>query len=383
MVDRPLLIQKLRYSLKLNPVTALLGPRQCGKTTLALMLSSGKESTYFDLENPLDMARLDNPLRALENLKGVIVIDEIQRQPKLFELLRVLSDRRPLPARFLILGSASLELIRRSSESLAGRVGFVDMGGLSLMEVGFSKFERLWFRGGFPRSFLAKTEKDSEAWRENFIRTFLERDIPQLGINIPALTLRRFWAMVAHYHAQIWNGSEIGASLGIAHTTSRQYLDILTGAFVVRQLPPWFENAGKRTVKSPKIYVRDSGLLHSLLRVTDSRSLEEHPKLGASWEGFVLEEIISRTGDRDAYFWATHAGAELDLVIIRGGKRYGFEIKYADAPKLTKSMRIAKKDLKLKQLCVVYPGTKTYPLDDGIDCIALTELESIIQRHWK
>ena len=380
IIQRPKLIHQLRATLRQNPVTALLGPRQCGKTTLALTLDLGRKSTYFDLENPLDRARLQNPLRALENLKGVVVIDEIQRQPELFELLRVLSDRRPLQTHFLILGSASLELIRRSSESLAGRIAFVDMGGFSLTEIGFQKLYRLWFRGGFPRSFLARTEADSAAWRENFIRTFLERDIPQLGIRVPSLTLRRFWTMVAHYHGQIWNGSEIGASLGIAHTTSRQYLDVLTGAFVIRELPPWFENTGKRTVKSPKVYIRDSGLLHSLLRITDFRGLEEHPKLGASWEGFVLEQILNSAGERDAYFWATHGGAELDLILIRRGKRWGFEIKYADAPTLTKSMGIAKKDLRLKHLWVIYPGKKAYPLEEGIDCIGLGELEGLARK---
>jgi len=357
----------------------LLGPRQCGKTTLASSLHATKNFSYFDLENPLDIARLENPVRALESLKGIVVIDEIQRQPKLFELLRVLSDRHPLPARFLILGSASLELIRHSSESLAGRIGFIDMGNFSLDEVGLPKLNRLWFRGGFPKAFLAKSESGSAIWLENFIRTFLERDIPQLGIRIPSLSLRRFWTMVAHYHGQIWNGSEIGASLGIAHTTSRGYLDILTGAFVIRQVLPWFENTGKRIVKAPKVYIRDSGILHSLLRIQNFTALQSHPKLGASWEGFVLEQILCKTGDRDAYFWATHAGAEIDFVLLRKGKRWGIEAKYTDAPTLTKSMSTAMKDLKLHHLWVIYPGPKSYSLAKNIDCIGLNDLPIVTQ----
>lgn len=379
LIKRLQLLHKIEIGLKRVPVTALLGPRQCGKTTLAHMVAIERQGyAYFDLENPLDITQLENPMRSLERLKGLVIIDEIQRMPALFKVLRVLSDRRPLPARFLILGSASFELIEKSSESLAGRIEFVDMGGFSISEVGLDKSERLWFRGGFPNAFLAKKERDAESWRENFIRTFLERDIPQLGLRIPALTLRRFWTMVAHYHGQIWNGSEIGASLGIAHTTTRQYLDILTGAFVVRQLPPWFENVGKRLVKSPKIYVRDSGIFHSLLRIPDLKNLETHPKLGASWEGFILEQILMQTGDRDAYFWATHAGAELDLVLIRKGKRWGFEFKLSDAPTVTKSMRIAIDDLNLRHLWIVYNGKKSYTLDKKIDCIGLKELSSVL-----
>src|SRR3989338_1808927 len=331
MIQRIELFQKISRSLKQYPVTALLGPRQCGKTTLALSLKQ-RRFTYFDLENPVDLSRLQNPVGALKSLKGLVVIDEIQRLPKLFEILRVFSDRKPIPARFLILGSASPELIRHSSESLAGRIGFVDMGGFSIYEIKPPLWRRLWVRGGFPRSFLARSDRESGSWRENFIRTFLERDIPQLGIRIPAMTLRRFWTMIANYHGQVWNGSEIGASLGIAHTTSRQYLDILTGAFMTRQIAPWFENVGKRVVKSPKVYLRDLGLLHSLLQIKDFKDLEGHPKLGASWEGFVIEQILAKTGQRDVYFWATHAGAELDLLIIRKGKRWGIEIKHSDAP---------------------------------------------------
>jgi len=378
MIQRPQIIECLQTAVRHNPVTALLGPRQCGKTTIARLFGSARKSHYFDLENPVDKARLENPLRALERLEGLIVIDEIQRRPDLFELLRVLSDRRPERSKFLILGSASFELIRRSSESLAGRIGFVDMGGFTLRELKQKEAQKLWLRGGFPKSFLAGSYAQSSSWREDFIRTFLERDIPQLGIRVPAATLRRFWTMLAHYHGQTWNGSEIGASLGVAHTTARQHLDILTGAFVVRQVSPWFENVGKRVVKSPKVYVRDSGLFHSLLHIDQFETLEGHPKLGASWEGFVLEQILSRVGERDTYFWATHSGAELDLMAVRKGKRWGFEIKYADAPHLTKSMKIAKKDLQLRHLWVVYPGTRSYSLGDKIDCIGLNGLEAAL-----
>lgn len=376
-VQRPDLLQRLESSLKRSRVSALLGPRQCGKTTLARQIERRHSSTYFDLENPLDLARLENAQMVLSALRGIVIIDEIQRKPDLFPLLRVLSDRRPLPARFLVLGSASPELMRRSSESLAGRIEFVDMAGFSLTEVGFKKRQRLWMRGGFPNSFLAKTERESERWRENFIRTFLERDLPQLGHRIPAATMRRFWTMAAHYHGQIWNSSEIGKSLGIAHTTARDYLDLLTGALVVRQLLPWFENVGKRVVKSQKVYIRDSGLLHSLLRISSQKVLEEHPKYGASWEGFALDQVLGLAGERDAYFWATHSGAELDLLLIRKGKPWGFEFKCLDAPTLTKSMKIAMKDLKLAKLWVVYPGDKSYPLDEKIECISLDKLPPI------
>lgn len=371
MIKRPELLQKIRAGLSRSRVTALLGPRQCGKTTLAKKIQQEKSGQYFDLENPLDARRLENPQLVLSKLKGLVIIDEVQRKPGLFALLKTLADRRPLPARFLILGSASPELVRQASESLAGRVEYVDMEGFNLWEVGFRQQEKLWLRGGFPLSFLAKSNADSLAWRENFIRTFLERDLPQLGFNLPAIMLRRFWTMLAHYHGQVWNGSEIGKSLGVAHTTTRRYLDLLSHALVVRQLPPWHGNMKKRLVKSPKIYIRDSGLVHSLLRLDDQATLMSHPKLGASWEGFALGQILSRFGERDAYFWATHAGAELDLMLLRKGKRWGFEFKYADAPGLTKSMRIALEELKLERLWVIYPGTADYPLHEKVEVIGL------------
>lgn len=376
-----MLIQRTDFSaqieagLQRSPVTALLGPRQCGKTTLARQIAAARDGTFFDLENPVDEARLQNPQLVLEPLKGVVVLDEIQRRPDLLPLLRVLADRRPLPCRFLVLGSASPELIRGASESLAGRVQFVDLTGFTLAEVGAGRQDQLWLRGGFPDSFLADDDAASWAWRENFIRTFLERDIPQLGSQIPAATLRRFWTMLAHHHGQIWNGAEIGASLGVAPPTARRYLDLLVGAFVVRQLPPWFENAGKRVVKSPKVYVRDSGLLHALLNLPRRAALESHPKLGASWEGFALEQVLNWAGERKAYFWATHGGAELDLLVMRNGKRWGFEFKCQDAPKMTRSMHIALEDLKLERLWVIHPGTARYPLHERAECLGLRELD--------
>jgi predicted AAA+ superfamily ATPase len=372
MIERLRLLNRLQASLKRSQVTSLLGPRQCGKTTLARMLASRQKSFYFDLENSRDIARMENPMRSLEDLRGTIIIDEIQRHPDLLKTLRVFADRRPQPARFLILGSASFDLIRKASESLAGRVEFVDMSGFSLEEVGPENVNRLWYRGGYPRAFIARSNGDCEIWRESFIRTFLERDIPQLGIRVPALTLRRFWTMVAHYHAQIWNGSEIGASLGVSHVTARQYLDILTGTFVLRQLLPWFENLGKRMVRSPKVFVRDSGLFHSLLRIPDLKALESHPKLGASWEGFAMEQVLGFTGERDAYFWATHSGAELDLLLFRRGKRWGFEFKYSDAPRLTKSLRVALEDLSLERAWIVYPGRDSYPIHEKVEVIPLS-----------
>ena len=358
-------------------MTAILGPRQCGKTTLAREIGRRENAAYFDLEDPNDQARLANPQLVLESLRGVVILDEIQRRPELTMLLRVLADRRPLPCRFIVLGSASPDLMRRASDSLAGRIHFVDMGGFTLGEVGVGQRDQLWRRGGFPPSFLADNDEDSRQWRLSFVRTFLERDMPQLGVQVPAEMLRRFWTMVAHYHGQLWNGSEIGASPGVTHHTTRKYLDLLTGAYVVRQLQPWFENLGKRVVKSPKVYVRDSGLLHALLGIPDFPALQGHPKLGASWEGFVIEQILSWAGERNAYFWATHSRAELDLMVLAQGKRWGFEVKYQDAPTITKSMRIAMQDLKLERLWVVYPGQSGYPMDEKIECVSLAQLSQI------
>lgn len=311
---------------------------------------------------------------ALRSLRGVVIIDEIQRRPDLFPLLRVLADRRPLPARFLILGSASPELLRQSSETLAGRVETVPLEGFRLVDVGIAHQDRHWLRGGFPLAFTARGEPDSVAWRRQFLQTFLERDIPQLGIRIPALALRRFWSMLAHHHGQIWNAAELARGMGVGEATVRRYLDLLAGVFMVRQLPPWFENLGKRQVKSPKIYVRDSGLLHVLLGVSSRRDLEMHPKVGASWEGYAVEEVLKALQPDEAYFWATHQGAELDLLLFKNGKRIGVECKRSDSPSLTPSMRIAMADLRLDRLHVVYPGDRRYALAKNIDVMPLGDL---------
>jgi hypothetical protein len=377
ILPRPELLNRVRAGLGRSPVVTILGPRQCGKTTLARIVAREQGATYLDLEDSRDDARLAEPWLALEGLRGLVVLDEVQRRPGLLPVLRVLADRRPLPARFLLLGSASPDLVRGASESLAGRVEFVDMGGFTVEEVGASRWRRLWLRGGFPDSFLAASTDAAGAWRESFVRTFLERDLPQLGVRVPAAQLRRFWTMLAHYHGQTWNGAEIAASLGVAHATTRRYLDLLTGAFVVRQLQPWFENVGKRVVKSPKVYVRDSGLLHSLLGIETEPALQAHPKLGASWEGFALEQVLSWRLERQAFFWATHGGAELDLLVSSGGRRWGFEFKYADAPRMTRSIHVALEDLKLDRVFVVHPGSRSYPLHERVECVGLADLPRV------
>lgn len=374
MIDRAIDRGQVSRALKRSRIVALLGPRQCGKTTLAREFVPADSPNYFDLEDPTGLARLAEPDLALRSLRGLVVIDEIQRRPDLFPLLRVLADRRPLPARFLILGSASPELLRQSSETLAGRIETVPLEGFRLADVGIARQDRHWLRGGFPLAFTARSEPDSVTWRREFLRTFLERDIPQLGIRIPALALRRFWSMVAHHHGQIWNGAELARSMGVGESTARRYLDLLAGVFMVRQLPPWFENLGKRQVKSPKIYVRDSGLLHVLLGVTSRRDLEMHPKVGASWEGYAVEEVLKALEPDEAYFWATHQGAELDLLLFKSGKRIGVECKRSDAPSLTPSMRIALANLKLDHLHVVYPGDRQYALAKNVDALPLGDL---------
>ena len=374
MVSRPAFLAAIDTALRRSQVAALLGPRQSGKTTLARVVAERERATYFDLEDPRAVARLETPMLTLEPLRGLVVIDEIQRRPELLPLLRVLADRDPLPARFLVLGSASPTLMRDASESLAGRIEFVDLGGFDVTEVGSEAWERLWLRGGLPRSFLAETDDDSFAWREGFVRTFLERDIPQLGIRIASATLRRFWTMLAHYHGQIWRASEFGRSFGLSDHTVRRYLDLLAGTYVVRQLPPWFENLSKRQVKRPKIFISDSGLLHSLLDLRAADALAGHPKLGASWEGFAMEQVLRIGGARNAYFWATHAGAELDLLMMRNGDRWGFEFKYADAPRVTKSMHVALNDLQLDRLWVVYPGRQAYALHEKVAVVPLVDV---------
>ena len=374
MIERPFDLQLVRRALKRSRIVALLGPRQSGKTTLARQLVAADSLNYFDLEDPPSLARLTEADSALRPLRGMVVIDEIQRRPDLFPLLRVLADRKPLPARFLILGSAAPELLKQSSETLAGRLETVPLEGFRLADLGTRMQTRHWLRGGFPLSFTARTEADSVAWRKQFLQTFLERDLPQFGVTIPSVALRRFWNMLAHYHGQIWNAAELARALAVNESTVRRYLDLLTGVFMVRQLPPWFENLGKRQVKAPKIYLRDTGLLHTLLGITNQHDLEHHPKVGASWEGYAVEEVLKALQPDEAYFWATHNGAELDLLLFKNGRRIGVECKRADAPTLTPSMRTALTDLKLDELYVVYPGEKRYPLTKQVEVVPLAQL---------
>jgi len=375
-IKRAAYLQIIRQRLQDNPIVSLLGPRQAGKTTLARMLASQASEPvhFFDLESPADLARLANPELVLRPLGGLVVLDEIQRRPDLFPLLRVLADRPACPARFLILGSASPALVKEGSESLAGRVSFVDVTGFSLHEVGADAMSTLWWRGGFPRAWLAPSDAAARQWLDDFRRTFLERDIPQLGIQVPAATLGRFWTMLAHYHGQVLNLAELARALGSSEPTARRYLDILSGTYVVRQLVPWFANLKKRQVRSPKVYIRDSGLLHALLGIVDMAGLQSHPKLGASWEGFCLEQILSVSGDRDACFWGTHGGAELDLLLSHGGRRLGIEFKYSDQPTTTRSMRVATQDLALDHLYVVHPGEHEFLLDEAITAVPLPRM---------
>lgn len=378
MIDRHRHQKRLEKLLARNPVVAIIGARQVGKTTLArtLIKGLGKPATVFDLERGQDLARLEDPELALRDLRGIVVLDEIQRRPELFPTLRVLADRPRCSARFLVLGSASPDLLRQSSETLAGRIAYHELPGLSLGEVGSKNLDRLWLRGGFPRSYTPRSHGESVDWRRDFLQTFLERDIPQLGISIPARTLERFWAMLAHYHGNVWNASEFGRSFGVSHHVTRRYLDALEATFMVRVLQPWASNIGKRQVKSPKVYFRDSGILHRFLDIDTMRDLERHPKIGASWEGFLLEAIVHRLGARagDCYFWATHTGAELDLMITSRGRRYGFEIKRTTSPRITPSMRSALDDLQLTRLDVVYAGTETFPLSKRIRAVAAVRL---------
>ncbi len=374
MIERRRWLGELRAALGRSRVVALLGPRQSGKTTLARAILPPDSPAYFDLEDPRSLARLSEPMTALAPLRGTVVIDEVQRRPELFPVLRVLADRSPLPARFLILGSASPELLRQSSETLAGRMETLALSGFTLEEVGASALRKHWRRGGFPPAYVARSERASFVWRDHFVRTFLERELPQIGITIPAATLHRFWTMLAHYHGGIWNAAEAARSLGVSEPTTRRYLDLLSGLFLIRQLQPWHENLKKRQVKAPKVYLRDSGLLHVLLGLATEREILSHPKLGASWEGYAVEETLKTVRPEDAYFWATHTGAELDLLLIKGGRRYGVEVKYQDAPRLTPSMRAALADLKLQRLTVLYPGEVRYELQPRVSVVPLAQL---------
>jgi len=369
LIERPLLRARIARALSRSRVAALAGPRQVGKTTLARSFLAADHPGYFDLENPLSLARLSEPMTALSPLRGLVVIDEIQRMPELFPVLRVLADREGTPARFLLLGSASPALLRASSESLAGRIEVIEVGGFVLEETGADSADALWLRGGFPRSFLAETNADSRTWRQQFLQALVERDLPQLGAALAPAALLRFLTMLAHYHGQIWNAAEPARSLGISEITVRRYLDLLTGTYLVRQLPPWFANIGKRQVRSPKIYWRDCGLLHQLLGIADEQALLSHPRCGASWEGFALEHMLQRLQPDEAYFWATHTGAELDALLIKDGRRLGLEIKRADAPRLTSSMRHALDDLELDALWVIYPGSLRYRLHERIEVL--------------
>ena len=374
MIERTALQQTVQQALARSRVVALIGPRQCGKTTLARRFVPPDSVNYFDLEDPVSLARLDQPMTALSGLTGLVVIDEIQRRPELFPILRVLCDRDPLPARFLVLGSASPVLLRQSAESLAGRIEIVTMAGFSLAEVGAAAQARHWQRGGFPLAFLAASDEDSLAWRKNFIQTFLERDLPQLGSAIPAASFYRFWSLLAHYHGQVWNAAEAARALDVSESTTRRYLDLLEGVFMVRQLAPWYANLAKRQIKSPKVYLRDTGLLHQLLGIRTEQELLLHPKSGASWEGYVIEEVIKAVAPDEVYFWGTHAGAELDLLLVKHGRRLGVECKRMDAPRLTASMQIALADLALDHLTVIYPGDRPYPLADRVTVVPLAAI---------
>ena len=374
-------LRRVRLLLREFPVVALLGPRQVGKTTLARQLVTPRRgpTTWFDLENPADLARLADPGLELRPLRGLVVLDEIHRLPDVFPLLRVLADRPRTPARFLVLGSASPDLLRQTSETLAGRVAFHELDGFGLREV--EDLDRLWLRGGFPLSYLARTGPASRRWLDGFIRTFLTRDVPDLGSAVPPLTMRRFWTMLAHWHGQIWNGAEFGRAFGVSHTTVRRYLDLLTSVFVVRQLPPWHENVRKRQVRSPKVYVADSGVLHALLGLSTREAVLSHPKVGASWEGFVIRQIVQllAASPEQCFHWSTHSGAELDLLVVAGNRRYGFEVKRAEAPRSTPSMRSAFETLGLDRLDVVHAGTQSYAIAPGVRALPAARLTKALR----
>ena len=359
-------LKEVKRGLKRSPIVMLLGPRQCGKTTLARQFIQADDPNYFDLEEPAVAEIMEQPMTTLNGLKGLVVIDEVQKQPGIFPVLRVLADREAQPAQFLILGSASPQLYRQASESLAGRVDIVDMQGFDLTEISHKNSEKLWLRGGFPRSFLARSNSDSMRWRNNFIRTFLEQDLASLGFGMSPAAMGRFWKMISHYHGQLWNGNEIANSLGIAPNTARSYLDALEQTYMIRRLQPWYTNIGKRLVKTPKVYFRDSGIFHSLQGITHRADLQMHPKLGASWEGFALETILQILRPPEAYFYAVHSGSELDLFLPMGKQRLGVEFKRQDAPKLTRSIRIAMDDLDLSELWIIYPGSREYRLADNV-----------------
>jgi predicted AAA+ superfamily ATPase len=378
MLDRPRYSALVNRRLQVFPAVSILGPRQVGKTTLARLIAANTPSQFFDLEDPVSLRALGEPATVLGRLSGLVVIDEVQRKPELFEVLRVLIDRPGRPATFLLLGSASPSLVQGVSETLAGRTGFVDLAGFDLSEVGTELLSRLWLRGGYPRSFLAPDDSLSLDWRRGFLRSFVERDVPALGFSIPSTALLRFWQMLSHYHGNLINYAELARSLDLSESTARRYVDLLQGTYMVRLLQPWYQNVGKRQVKSPKVYVRDSGLLHALLELPDMASIERNPKLGASWEGFALEQVLALAVDWERYFWATQGGAELDLLLVRGERKIGFEFKWSDAPSTTKSMHTAMRDLGLEKLWVVYPGSDRYILHEKIEAVPLAQTETVL-----
>ncbi len=382
LIPRTYHVSQIMSRMEQNPVVAIIGARQVGKTTITHEIATLIKMPIhrFDLEDPEDLARLNEPKLALKDLTGLVIIDEIQRKPELFPLLRVLADRDDKAAQFLILGSASPKLLKQSSESLAGRISYYSLNGFAVDEIDSKDELKLWIRGGFPRSYLASSEKESFAWRKDFIRTFLERDIPQLGFHIPAMTLHRFWNMLAHYHGQIWNGSELGRAFGMSHASVKRYVDLLTDALVVWQLKPWYQNMSKRQVKAPKVYIRDSGILHGLLGIESFLALEKHPKIGASWEGFVLSELLHqlKVEPSEAYFWATHAGAELDLLVFINGQPIGFEIKRTTSPKMTPSINNSLTDLKLDRLFVIHAGDHEFQIHEKVNAIPMASIQNLI-----
>jgi predicted AAA+ superfamily ATPase len=376
MIKRQSIQGTLRNALDRSRVVVMVDPRQCGKTTLARQILDPESPNYFDLEDPANLARLDEPMTALADLRGTVIIDEVQRRPDLFPILRVLADRTEQPARFLLLGSVSGDLLRQTSESLAGRMEMITLGGFSMEELGVDSEQGLWLRGGFPLSLLASDDENSFIWRKKFVQTLLERDFPQWGVRVPAIALLRFWTMLAHYHGQTWNAAEPARALGVNESTTRRHLDLLTDAFMVRQLQPYFANIRKRQVKSPKIYIRDSGLLHQLLGIKNMGQLLTHPKIGPSWEGFVIEQVLATEPHDQMYFWYTHQGAEVDLVIQRDAELFGVECKRTDTPRMTPSIKQGLQDLGLKKVVVIFPGAKRFPIADEVEAIPLGHLAS-------
>lgn len=378
-MKRTTFLRRIGECFRSHPMVGILGPRQCGKTTLArdfIRTLGNKRIHYFDLEDPEHLNRLSDPKLALSHLEGLIVIDEVQRMPELFPLLRVLIDRKPRKQRYLILGSASRDLLRQTSESLAGRIVYLELPPFTVLEA--DNVRRLWLRGGFPPAYLAKSNADSMTWRKAYVSTFLERDLPSLGIDCSANTMRRFWMMLAHWNGQVFNASEFARSLDVTSPTIKRYLDILAGTFMIRILKPWHANIHKRQVKSPKVYFQDMGIMHALLNVPDHASLESHPKIGSSWEGFALEQVIRlyRAGAEECFFWGTHTNAELDLLITRGNKNIAFEFKYSSTPRITRSMHSALRELELDRITIVCPGNTTYPLAENV---RVTNLEQLAQ----